>query len=117
MIRAQTIEFRATINSAPETTGSTSAGNGWAVLIYDVGANAFDLTVGINNLTNLITASHIHEGAVGVAGPVVTNLGAEAVYQRDGATVTATFTNPDLASETPVSRRSCSCFRPALTRR
>lgn len=91
--RAQTIEFRATINSAQETTGSTSAGNGWAVLIYDVGANAFDLTVSINNLTNLITASHIHEGAIGVAGPVVTNLGAEAVYQRDGATVTATFTN------------------------
>src|SRR5690349_18157841 len=84
--RGQTIEFRATINSAQETTGSTSSGNGWAVLIYDVGANAFDLTVSINNLTNLITASHIHEGAMGVAGPVVTNLGAEAVYQRDGAT-------------------------------
>ena len=91
--RAQTVEFRATINAAQEPTGSTSTGTGWAVLLYDVGTNTFDLTVTINSFSNTITASHIHEGAIGVAGPVVTNLGSEVVYRRDGAYVTATFTN------------------------
>jgi len=90
---AQTIEFRATINAAQETTGSTSTGVGMAVLLYDVGTNTFDLAVTINSFTNIITASHIHEGAPGVAGPVVTNLGTEAAYRRNGAFVTQTFTN------------------------
>lgn len=93
LTHAQTVEFRAAINSAQETTGSTSTGNGWAVLLYDVSTNTFDLTVVVNSFSSLISASHIHEGAMGVAGPVVTNLGAEPVYRRDGDYVTATFTN------------------------
>ena len=90
--RADVVEFRATINAAQETNGSTSPATGWAVLLYDVAANEFDLTVTINNLANTITMSHIHEAAPGVAGPVVTDLGSEAaVYSRDGTTLTATF--------------------------
>ncbi len=92
-VHAQTVEFRATINAANETTGSTSPATGTAILLYDVAANTFDLTVTVNNFANTITASHIHEGAPGVAGPVVTGLGAEAVYTRNGTTITATFTN------------------------
>lgn len=92
-LRAQIIEFRATIDAAQETTGSTSAGTGTAMLLYDVATNTFDLTVTVNNFSNTITASHLHEAAVGVAGSVVTNLGGEIVYSRNGNTVTATFTN------------------------
>lgn len=92
-LAAQIVEFRATIEAAQETTGSTSAATGSAILLYDVGANTFDLMVTVKNLTNTITASHIHEAAAGVAGPVVTGLGAEAVYARSGTTITATFTN------------------------
>jgi hypothetical protein len=87
----QVVEFRATINAAQETTPSTSEATGSAVLLYDVGANRFDLTVTINNLANPVTASHLHEGAAGAAGGVVTGLGDETVYTRDGSTVTATF--------------------------
>jgi hypothetical protein len=90
-VRSQIIEFRATIDAAQETTGSTSPATGTAMMIYDVATNRFDLTVTINNLTNTIAASHIHEAAVGVAGPVVTGLGAEAVYIRNGTTVTLSF--------------------------
>lgn len=89
--RAQIVEFRATINAAQETPASNSAATGAAVLLYDVAANTFDLVVTINNFTNTLTASHIHEGAVGVAGPVVTNFGGEAVYTRSGTTLRATF--------------------------
>lgn len=92
-VRSQIIEFRATINAAQETTGSTSPATGSAVMFYDVATNTFDLTVTVNNLTNTISASHIHEAAMGVAGPVVTGLGSEALYVRNGTTVTATFTN------------------------
>ncbi len=88
---AQIVEFRATINAAQETPASTSAATGTAIMIYDVAGNTFDLVISINNFTNTLTASHIHEGAVGVAGPVVTNFGGEAVYTRSGSTLTATF--------------------------
>ena len=88
---AQIVEFRATINAAQETPASTSAATGSAIMIYDVSANTFDMVISINNFTSTLSASHIHEGAVGVAGPVVTNFGGEAVYTRNGSTLTATF--------------------------
>lgn len=90
-LRSQIVELRATINAAQETTGSTSPATGTALMLYDVGTNHFNLTVTVDNLSNTISASHIHEGATGVAGGVVTNLGSEAVYTRNGNTVTATF--------------------------
>jgi hypothetical protein len=91
--RAQVVEFRATINASQEVPANSSAATGSAILLYDINANTFDLFVTISNLTNTVTLSHIHEGAVGVAGGVVTNLGAEAVYSRNGTTVTGTFRN------------------------
>lgn len=90
---AQIIELRATINGAQENPAVTTTASGTAVMLYDVGANTFDLIISISGLGNTATASHIHEGAVGANGPVVTNLGAEAVYTRSGNTLTATFRN------------------------
>ncbi|MCX6954968.1 MAG: CHRD domain-containing protein [Verrucomicrobia bacterium] len=89
--RAQVIEFRATINAAQETPATTSTATGSAILLYDLGSNTFDLFVSLSGLSNTVTASHIHEGALGAAGGVVTNLGAEAVYTRSGTTVTGIF--------------------------
>jgi hypothetical protein len=89
--RAQIIEFRATINAAQETPATTSTATGTAVMFYDINANTFDLTVSITGLANTVTASHVHEGALGVAGSVVTNLGAETAYVRSGNTLTQTF--------------------------
>ncbi|HWA85056.1 MAG TPA: CHRD domain-containing protein [Opitutus sp.] len=91
--RAQTIEFKATINAAQETTGSTSTATGTAVLLYHVDTNTFDLDVVLQNFPHTLSNSHIHEGAPGVAGPVVTGLGGESVYTRDGDTLRGTFTN------------------------
>ncbi len=89
--RSQVIELRATINAAQEAPASTSAATGSAVMLYDIGTNKFDLFVTINGMSNTATLSHIHEAAPGVAGPVVTNLGGEAVYTRSGTTLTAAF--------------------------
>lgn len=89
--QAQIIELRATINKDQETPPTTSPATGTAIMHYNVATNTFDLMVSITGLSNIATASHIHEGAVGVAGPVVTGLGADAVYTRSGTTVTGTF--------------------------
>lgn len=85
------VRFNATINGAQD--GNSSTATGTAALIYDVTSNKFDLTVTINNFPLTLTASHIHEAAVGVSGPIVVNFGAEVVYTRVGSTLTATFTN------------------------
>jgi hypothetical protein len=92
-LRAQVIELRATINAAQENPATSSPATGTAIMLYDVRANTFDLIVSISGMTNLATNSHIHEGAAGVNGPVVTGLGAEAVYTRTGSNLTATFRN------------------------
>ena len=89
--QAQVIELRATINAAQENPATTSTATGSAIMLYDVRANTFDLIVSITGMANLATNSHIHEGAAGANGGVVTNLGAEAVYTRSGNTLTATF--------------------------
>ena len=88
---AQIVEFRATINSAQEVPTNSSPAVGSAIMIYDVAANTFDLVVSISNFSNTLSASHIHEGLAGANGPVVTNFGGEAVYTRNGTTLTATF--------------------------
>jgi hypothetical protein len=60
-------------------------------MLYNVATNTFDLMVTINGMSNTATLSHLHEGAVGVAGGVVTDLGGESVYTRSGNTLTASF--------------------------
>jgi hypothetical protein len=91
--RAQIVELRATLSASQEVPASSSPATGSAIMLYDVGTNTFDLMVTINGMTNPATASHIHEAAAGVNGPVVTNLGGEAVYTRSGSTLRATFRN------------------------
>ena len=90
---AQVIELRANLTAAQEVPGTASPASGTAIMIYDVAANTFDLVVTITGMTNLATASHIHEALAGVNGPVVTNLGGEAAYTRVGSTLRATFRN------------------------
>jgi hypothetical protein len=90
---AQVIELRATINATQEVPATTSPATGSAIMLYDVRANTFDLMISISGMTNTATASHIHEAAAGANGPVVTNLGGESVYTRNGNTLTATFRN------------------------
>lgn len=91
--RSQVVEFRATLTPQQENPATTSPASGSAIMLYDVGANTFDLVVTINGMTNPATASHLHEAAPGTNGPVVTNLGGEAVYTRSGSTLRATFRN------------------------
>lgn len=88
---AQVLKLRATIAAAQEVPATPSTATGSAIMLYDVRTNTFDLIVSIDGLANTATASHVHEAAAGVNGPVVTNLGADAVYTRTGTALRATF--------------------------
>ena len=91
-VSAQVVELRATINAAQENNpANTAPATGSAIMLYNLSNNTFDLMVSITGMSNTATASHIHEGATGVNGPVVTNLGGDAVYTRSGNTLTATL--------------------------
>lgn len=88
---AQVVQFNATINGAQETPPTTSPATGYAVMMYDVSKNTYDLIVTVNNLANTIANSHIHEAASGTAGSVVVPFGGESLYTRSGNTVMAEF--------------------------
>ncbi len=91
--QAQIIELRATLSPNQEVPATSSPASGSAIMLYDLGTNTFDLMITISGMTNLATASHIHEQVAGVNGPVVTNLGGEAEYTRSGTTLRRTFRN------------------------
>lgn len=93
--RAQIVEFRATINSAQENNpANTSPATGTAIMFYNFSTNTFDLMVSVTGLTNAATASHVHEAAPGVNGPVMSpNFGGDAAYTRSGTSLTGTFLN------------------------
>ena len=88
---AQVVELRAVIDQSQEVPATGAPGTGNAIMFYDVATNKFDLIVSITGMTNLVTASHIHEAPAAANGGGVTNLGGEAVYTRSGNTLTATF--------------------------
>lgn len=64
-------QYVANLNAAAEGAGHTSPGSG--VFTFTDNGNVINWTLTLTNITN-VTASHIHLGPVGVAGPVIINL-------------------------------------------
>ena len=86
--RAQIVQLNAALNSSQETDGSTSTATGTAVMLYNVSANTYTLTIMLSNFPNAITASQLSQGAAGVAGNSVAAFGADSAFTRSGSTVT-----------------------------
>jgi hypothetical protein len=80
-VSAQTFRLTASLNGANEPviqTGQVAPGLntgafGDAVVIVNMTARTVTYTVNVFNLPSGVTASHIHAGAAGTAGPVVVN--------------------------------------------
>lgn len=73
--RAET--FFAYLNGAQEVPGPvTTTGTGYARVFLNETAGTISFTVVFNNFQGNQTASHIHTGGLGIAGPVTINLGA-----------------------------------------
>jgi hypothetical protein len=61
--------FSATLTGAEETPPNNSPGKGVGVLVFHPGDKTFTATVVANGVAE--TAAHIHDGAPGVAGPII----------------------------------------------
>lgn len=74
---------------------ASAVGFGAAVMTYDPGTSRVNLRVSVFNYDNTLTASHFHEQAPGVSGPVATNLGGGTVanYVVSGNQINGTFLN------------------------
>ena len=72
---AQTFTLTAQLNGAnePPIPGINTGAFGSATVIVDMAARTVTYKVDVFNLPSGVTASHIHVGAVGTAGPVVVN--------------------------------------------
>jgi CHRD domain-containing protein len=72
---AQQYTLTATLSGAGETPapGLLTGAFGSATVVVDLTARTVSYTVTVYNLPSGVTASHIHVGAVGNAGPVVVN--------------------------------------------
>jgi len=80
-VSAQTFRLTASLNGANEPViqagqvapGLNTGAFGDAVVIVNMTARTVTYTVNVFNLPSGVTASHIHAGAAGTAGPVVVN--------------------------------------------
>ena len=75
------VTFKATLSGASEVPANPSAANGTSTLVFNTNTKIFTVTTTYTGVT--ATASHIHKGAVGVAGPVIfgfTSLASPIVY-------------------------------------
>ncbi len=61
--------FKATLNGANESSPNASTATGNATLTFNKDTKIFTVTVNLTGMT--ASVSHIHVGAVGIAGPVV----------------------------------------------
>ena len=83
----------AVLSSAQETPPCSASGSGTATVTFDSTRANANVTINVSNLGAPITIFHIHEGAIGVAGPVVVNLVGLGGTFTNG-TMTGTFPIP-----------------------
>lgn len=65
------ITFKATLTGAAEVPSNASTGTGSSTLVFNNNTKIFTVTTTYSGLSGTATASHIHKGAVGVAGAVI----------------------------------------------
>lgn len=93
---AQSFTLTAQLSGAGELTGTTPAINtgafGDCTIVVDMAAATIASTVRVFNLPSGVTASHIHVGAAGTAGPVIVNFAPPVTASNDfGFSGTAAF--------------------------
>src|SRR5256885_2378400 len=83
----------AVLTSSQETPACSASGFGSATVTFDSTHQNINVTITVSNLGAPITIFHIHQGAVGVAGPVVENL----------VGLGGTFTNGTMTGTFPIA--------------
>ncbi len=71
---AQTLIYTATLSGSNEAPAVPATGaGGFATITLNLTAQTLDWVIDVYNFASGVTASHIHAGGSGVAGPVVVN--------------------------------------------
>lgn len=81
--QAQTFTLTADLSGGNEVPGVVTGSGGTATVTLNATTNELTWVIDIYNLPTGVTASHIHAGSPGVAGPVVINLPVVATTSND----------------------------------
>jgi hypothetical protein len=82
---AQTYTLTATLTGSEETPPLNTGAFGTATVIVDMAARTVSYRVEVFNLPSGVSASHIHAGGVGTAGPVIINFAPPLTASNDFA--------------------------------
>jgi hypothetical protein len=72
--QAQITPFTSTINQAQETPPTGSPATGFGFLMFNASTNAMAFNINVSGFTSTENLAHIHQGVVGVAGPIIVSL-------------------------------------------
>jgi hypothetical protein len=81
------------LNEVPPVTNAEATARGTAVITFNKTTNTIDFNVSVNGLssTSVLTAAHIHPGAVGVNGGALVPIGLTSANAPSLASGSATF--------------------------
>ena len=112
--QAQTITFNAQLHGGNEVPGVVTGSAGTSVVTWNTATRTGTYRVDVYNMPVGTTASHIHVGAAGVAGPVVINFTVPAGGISNDYALTGTFACSDVVARAPQGINSCDDFEQAL---
>ena len=112
--QAQTITFTANLHGGNEVPGVSTGSAGTATVTWNTTTKAGTYRVDVYNMPVGTTASHIHAGAAGVAGPVIVNFTVPAGGISNDFGLTGTFGCTDVVPRAPQGINSCEDFEQAL---
>ena len=112
--QAQTVTLTASLHGGNEVPGVSTGSAGTATVTWNTTTKAGTYRVDVFNMPVGTTASHIHAGAVGVAGPVIVNFTVPAGGISNDFGLTGTFGCTDVVARAPQGINSCEDFEQAL---
>lgn len=112
--QAQTITFTANLHGGNEVPGVSTGSAGTATVTWNTVTKAGTYRVDVYNMPVGTTASHIHAGASGVAGPVIVNFTVPAGGISNDFGLTGTFGCTDVVVRAPQGINSCEDFEQAI---
>jgi hypothetical protein len=112
--QAQTITFNAALSGGNEVPVVVTGSVGTAVVTWNTATRAGTYRVDVYNMPVGTTASHIHVGAPGAAGPVIINFTVPAGGISNDYALSGTFGCSDVTVRAPQGINSCDDFEQAL---
>ena len=112
--QAQTITWTAALHGGNEVPGVVTGSAGTATVTWNTATRTGTYRVDVYNLPVGATASHIHAGAAGVAGPVVINFTVPAGGISNDFGLSGTFSCTDVVNRPAQGINSCEDFEQTM---